>query len=144
MPFILILDGHTSHDNYELYKWCKPNYIEVVKLLPNATRILQPADVAVFGAAKARWKTLSNQWKIEHPAEDFREGDFIRLLKNLMDYIRDKKTTIVNGFRVTGLCPLDETNTLKDRCLGVSAAVAVQNITIAGKNFSKVFKCMQC
>lgn len=51
-PVILFLDGHKSHINYDLSLKCKELGIVLIALYPNATRILQPADVAAFRPIK--------------------------------------------------------------------------------------------
>lgn len=56
LPVILFVDGHKSHINYELSEKCKELGIVLVALYPNATRILQPADVAAFKPIKNEWK----------------------------------------------------------------------------------------
>lgn len=47
-PVILFVDGHKSHLTYEVSQLCTQKKIILVPLYPNATRILQPADVAAF------------------------------------------------------------------------------------------------
>jgi hypothetical protein len=47
-PVVLFIDGHKSHLTYQLSVLCNKLKIEIIALHPYATRILQPADVAVF------------------------------------------------------------------------------------------------
>nr|CAI5857573.1 unnamed protein product [Callosobruchus analis] len=56
LPVLLFLDGHKSHINMELSKFCSEKGILLYCLLPSATHILQPCDIAIF-------KSLKNQWK---------------------------------------------------------------------------------
>ncbi|CAH2208581.1 jg15875 [Pararge aegeria aegeria] len=56
LPIVLFVDGHKSHINFELSKVCKEMGIILIALYPNATRILQPADVAAFKPIKGAWK----------------------------------------------------------------------------------------
>lgn len=49
LPVVLFLDGHKSHITMYLNEFCRENNIIVCALCPNATHILQPLDVAVFG-----------------------------------------------------------------------------------------------
>lgn len=49
----LYVDGHISHEDPYLIKWCKEHFIEIFLLYPNATRILQMCDVGMFSPAKA-------------------------------------------------------------------------------------------
>lgn len=57
-PVLLFVDGHSTHITYELSKLCSDLQIVLISLYPNATRVLQPADVACF-------KPLKNGWKAE-------------------------------------------------------------------------------
>lgn len=56
LPVILFIQGHKSHLTYQLSVLCGQLGIELIALYPNATRILQPADVAVFRPVKTCWK----------------------------------------------------------------------------------------
>ena len=50
-PVVLFVDGHKSHLTYQLRVLCNKLKIEIALYL-NATRILQPTDVAVFRPVK--------------------------------------------------------------------------------------------
>ncbi|XP_046684545.1 MFS-type transporter clz9-like [Homalodisca vitripennis] len=50
---ILFIDGHTSHLTLHTSQFCADNNIILVSLLPNATHLLQPMDVAVFRTLKS-------------------------------------------------------------------------------------------
>lgn len=47
-PKVLIGDNLASYVNHELIPLCEENKISMVFLVPNATHLLQPLDVAVF------------------------------------------------------------------------------------------------
>ena len=66
LPVIVFTDGHASHFSIELSEFCSKNGIILVGLFPNATHIMQPLDVAVFGPMKAKWKSFSRQRRIIH------------------------------------------------------------------------------
>ncbi|KAJ8927713.1 hypothetical protein NQ314_019791 [Rhamnusium bicolor] len=61
-PVILFVDGHKSHLTYELSVLCSELKIEVIALYPNVTRIIQPADVAVFRPIKVAWRAAVRKW----------------------------------------------------------------------------------
>jgi hypothetical protein len=52
----VFVDGHKPHLTYQLSVLCNELKIEVIALYPNPTRILQPADVAVFRPVKMYWR----------------------------------------------------------------------------------------
>lgn len=41
--------------------------VVLIDLYPNATRILQPADVSAFRAPKNAWKEIILEWRRDHP-----------------------------------------------------------------------------
>ena len=51
-PVVLFVDGHTSHNSLEM---CEEHGIILYGLLPHASHIIQPLNLSVFGAMKARW-----------------------------------------------------------------------------------------
>nr|CAI5863558.1 unnamed protein product [Callosobruchus analis] len=52
LPVLLFLDGHKSHINMELSKFCSEKGILLYCLLPSATHILQPCDVPSLNPLK--------------------------------------------------------------------------------------------
>ncbi|KAJ8929586.1 hypothetical protein NQ314_017693 [Rhamnusium bicolor] len=55
-PVIYFLDGHKTHLTYNLSKLRTELQIVLVAIYPNATGILQPADVAAFRPIKSDWR----------------------------------------------------------------------------------------
>ena len=55
-PVVLFVDGHKSHLTYQLSVLCTKLKMDIIALYPNATRILQPADVPVFRTVKMYWR----------------------------------------------------------------------------------------
>lgn len=65
-PVIVFIDGHSSHLTMHTSKFCQENGIILIALLPNATHLLQPMDVAIFRVLKEGWKKSVHQWRINH------------------------------------------------------------------------------
>nr|XP_023012937.1 uncharacterized protein LOC111502979 [Leptinotarsa decemlineata] len=53
---ILFVDRHCTHQTLKLSQLCTKLEIILIALFPNATRIMQPADVAAFKPLKTGWK----------------------------------------------------------------------------------------
>lgn len=106
LPVILFLDGHKSHLTMELSDLCRRNKIILIALLPNATHILQPLDVSVFGPMKTKWKTITRQWRVDHDGVELSKQNIPAALNT---FLSDTKmaANIMAGFRATGLCPFD-------------------------------------
>lgn len=62
-PIILFVDGHKTHLDRKLSDLCTELEIILVALYPNATRILQPADVSTFKPLKNGWKKGVAEWR---------------------------------------------------------------------------------
>ncbi|KAG5677524.1 hypothetical protein PVAND_007279 [Polypedilum vanderplanki] len=116
-PVIFFFDGHASHTNIDLYLWCKERKIILVVFPPNATHLLQMCDTTIFAPTKKRWRSEVNDYKKEFKRIDIDQVDFIKILSRVM-----KKTmtpeSIKNGFRGTGIFPLNRNNIHRDRLIG--------------------------
>jgi hypothetical protein len=115
-PIILIVDGHRTHLDRNLSELCNRLQIILIALYPNATRILQPADVSAFRPIKNNWKTGVLAWRREHPAEELTKEVFANILEKVVNSI--KSTTLVNGFRTCGLFPWNPDSIDYSKCLG--------------------------
>lgn len=100
----MFLDGHVSHLTYNLSKFCSENGIELIALYPNATHILQPLDVSVFGPLKKAWASAVHAWRMANSGDPLNKYQFAPLLS---DTIKNNvlKDNIKNGFRVCGMYP---------------------------------------
>ncbi|XP_050552311.1 uncharacterized protein LOC118281061 [Spodoptera frugiperda] len=116
-PIILFVDGHKSHMNYDLSESCKEKGIILIALYPNATRILQPADVSAFKPMKNAWKKSVLNWRRNNLTKTLTKIDFGPILSAALDnYI--KPSSIVNGFKSCGLCPWNPNAIDFSKCLG--------------------------
>lgn len=102
-PILYFLDGHKSHLTYNLSKFCAENGIFLFALYPNATHILQPADVSLFAPLKANWRTIVLNWKRSNNNKQVNKATFPLLLENATQQV--KAETVQNGFRKCGLYP---------------------------------------
>lgn len=108
-PIFFFLDGHKSHYSYKFIMWCRQNFIIIITFFPNATRILQMRDVAMFGAGKKHWIREVQRWKLETKNAELDEVSFVKILKKVNDQFITKES-IINGFRVTGIQPFNVEN----------------------------------
>lgn len=116
-PIIYYVDGHKSHLTIHTSKLCKDLGIVLVALYPNATRILQPADVAAFRPIKMGWTNAVREWRRNHLNETLTKKWVAPLLQDIL-----KKPNMPqiyrNGFRATGLFPWDPNAIDFSKCLG--------------------------
>jgi hypothetical protein len=115
------VDGHKSHYSFPFCMWCRENFIVLTTFFPNATRILQMCDVGMFGSGKKSWVTEVQSWRIQNKEEEMNEVEFVKVLKKVNDKFITAEA-IKNGFRGTGIHPLNVENVKFDRCLGTVTA----------------------
>lgn len=114
---ILFVDGHTSHLTYQLSNLCSQLNIILIALYPNATRILQPADVAAFKPLKSGWKKGLFEWRNQNPNCAVTKKDFAPILDQVIKNTV-KSEVLINGFRACGLYPWNVNQIDFKKCLG--------------------------
>lgn len=109
---ILIGDNLASHFTHEVIEQCDANDIKFVCLLPNATHLLQPLDVAVFRSLKIEWRKILEVWRTEARVKGaIPKNQFPGLIRKLQN--RLKGENISSGFRAAGIFPVDREMVLK-------------------------------
>lgn len=136
LPVILFVDGHKSHLSYELSVLSEKLQIEIIALYPNATRILQPADVAAFCPLKNAWRKSVQKWHTEHPDEILNKQSFAPLLEHAIQNGGIRTESLVNGFRVCGLCPFDANAVDYSKCLGKEIKRSEGNLDKTNKSLT--------
>lgn len=114
-PVILFVDGHKSHTTLELSQLCQSLGIILIALYPNATRLLQPADVAAFRPIKLMWRKAVLEWRANNLTKTLLKTDVGSILDNVLPKL--KKSTLINGFKACGLCPFNPDEVDYTKCL---------------------------
>ncbi|XP_062710743.1 uncharacterized protein LOC115265664 [Aedes albopictus] len=118
-PVIFFVDGHKSHMAIESADACKRLGIILIALIPNATRILQPADVGVFKPLKTRWFQVVQNWKLNNKFAEVTVKDFGTLLKSAMK-LALTTSTIITAFAASGLYPFNPDAVDYTKCIAES------------------------
>ncbi|CAG9568022.1 unnamed protein product [Danaus chrysippus] len=107
-PVLVFVDGHKSHLTMRLSEYCHENCIILYALPPNATHLIQPADVSVFKPLKVEWKNTVYEWATqpENVNSVLTKATFSPLLKKILEK-ENLSVTISNGFRKCGLYPFN-------------------------------------
>lgn len=127
-PVILFVDGHKSHLTYHLSNLCNNLKIILIALYPNATRILQPADVAAFRPLKGGWKKGVFEWRNENPHCAITKKDFAPILDKVINKTI-RPDILMNGFKACGLFPWNPDQIDFRKCLGKN-----KQLTVTEKN----------
>lgn len=107
-PVILLIDSVSSHIYMSAFEYAKSQGIELYRLIPNATHIMQPMDKGVFGPLKRRWLEVVRRFTRENPGCMIGKENFAQLLKEafLLFY---RPLTVINSFKSSGIYPVDST-----------------------------------
>lgn len=127
-PVILFVDGHRTHLTYKLSQLCTELQIILIALYPNATRILQPADVSCFKPLKTFWKQGVLQWRRDNPYCQLAKCHFAPILQKALANL--KKDAVANGFRACGLWPWNPNAIDYLKCLGKSLPTTCNNPSV--------------
>lgn len=83
---VLVGDNLSSHLDDEVLRLCSEYDIDFVCLVPNATHLIQPLDVAFFRPMKSAWRQTLTTWKLQNPRLPTVPKDtFPYLLTNALD-----------------------------------------------------------
>ena len=127
---VLIGDNLASHFTHEVVNQCVANNIRFICLLPNATHLLQPLDVAVFRSLKIEWRKILDCWRRESRVKgSIPKNQFPGLLAKLQNQL--KSDNLISGFRASGIYPVDRQNVLK--------RLPEHNKDTVGNNVAEIF-----
>ncbi|KAK4312454.1 hypothetical protein Pmani_016140 [Petrolisthes manimaculis] len=104
---LLIMDNAECHMNVHVVEFAIKHGIVIVTLPPHTTDKLQPLDVSVFGTFKTFLRSQLNNFALMHPNEHIT----VHQLPEFASEAWTKASTpsnILNGFRATGIWPLNE------------------------------------
>ena len=110
--YVLFGDNLASHFNVDVVRVAEENDFHFVMLLPSATHILQPLDVAVSSSLKQSWRVILDEWKREVTAEGaFDKQFFPLLLKRLINSQESfMQKNLQSGFRACSIHPYKALN----------------------------------
>ncbi|XP_065650631.1 jerky protein homolog-like [Hydra vulgaris] len=114
-PKLLLGDNLASHFNLDVIKLAKEHNVYFAMLPPNATHLMQPLDVSVFGPMKRCWKHVLYEWrKQSRKTGCFPKEHFPALLKSLSIKLQETVCqNLVSGFITCGLYPINRIKVLK-------------------------------
>lgn len=115
-PIVLFLDGHKTHLTYEVSTLCSNLQIILIALYPNATRILQPADVSSFKPLKNGWRNAVLEWRRLNPYVKLGKEHFAPILEKVVGTL--SSSVIRKGFEACGLFPWNPNRIDFSKCLG--------------------------
>ncbi|XP_053698352.1 uncharacterized protein LOC128745334 [Sabethes cyaneus] len=116
LPVICFLDGHSSPTGIDAAVACAALGIILIALFPNASRLLQSCDVAIFNPLKNQWPTVIADWKMKNGETFFTVEQFGGALQKTIQ-CSITPSVVQSGFRNSGLYPFDENAIDYSRCV---------------------------
>lgn len=108
-PILLILDGHKTHtQNISVIDKARTHGVTIVCLPPHTSHHLQPLDVSFMGPLSTFYSQEVEIWLRNHPGRCISLTELGSLFGK--SYLRaSTPLNAINGFKKTGLYPLDRT-----------------------------------
>jgi hypothetical protein len=109
-PVLLVLDGHFSHTrNLEVVLLARDSFVTIVCLPPHCSHKLQPLDVSFMRPLKNYYNEEVRTWLANHrnPVRPITHYQISSLIGKAFAKPATLETAM-NGFRKTGIYPLDE------------------------------------
>ena len=79
---VLLVNGHSSHIDVEVSKFCKDQQIHLYCLPPHTSHVTQPLDVGFYGALKTSWGKAREKYKLANPGIPLTKYTFTRVFKD--------------------------------------------------------------
>ena len=105
-PVLLLYDGHSSHYTPDAITEAAKEGIVIFCLPPNTTHAAQPLDVSFFKPLKTFWSLACHSFLADHPNAVVTKLQFSGLFNEARTKAC-KPSSVIAGFKKTGICPLD-------------------------------------
>lgn len=112
-PVVLLVDSVSSHVDHEVFSKAQSRGIELYRIVPNATHLMQPLDKGVFGPLKTKWNMTARKYTQENPGNYIGKENFAEKLKEAF-WQCFNPLTIRNAFKSSGIYPVDSLVVTKD------------------------------
>ena len=107
-PVVLLFDSVSIHIDPDLFVKGKDKGIEMYRIVPNATHLMQPLDKGVFGPLKTKWHITCRKFTRENPGKCIGKENFAqKLTEAYLQFYRP--LTVMNAFKSSGIYPVDST-----------------------------------
>jgi hypothetical protein len=105
-PVVLLMDSVSSHLNMDIFSKAISLQIEIYRLIPNATHLVQPLDKGVFGPLKKQWYSTVRENTRTNPGVPITKKNFAaKLAETHLKFY--KPSIIVGSFKGAGIFPVN-------------------------------------
>ena len=106
-PIILLVDGHSTHIDIEVSKFCNKNGILLYCLPAHSSLITQPLDVGFYGPLKQAWKKAVVEYSSNNIGKSVTKQTFAQVFKVAWENTVKASTVIVNSSHSAGIFPVN-------------------------------------
>lgn len=85
-----------------LSEFCNKNGIIYIGLPPNSIHITQPMDIRILSPIMNIWRQKRIEWNENNPGTRFTYFDFVVLLKETLNLLKENTSTFEHPFRAFG------------------------------------------
>ena len=105
-PLLLLLDGHSTHNQPDVIRLARKNGIIILCLQPHVTHEAQPLDYAVFSPLKAQWQKVVHDFIQSNPGEVVTKFSLNTLFAKAW-ILSLTPANLIAGFRTCGIYPFN-------------------------------------
>ncbi len=105
-PVVLLVDSAEAHIDLDAFELAKKNGVFIYALLKNATHLVQPADVGLFGAMKQSWYKNVRRYSQQNPNTDITKKNFSSIFKKTWEDVM-RPSILIDAFRKSGVYPVN-------------------------------------
>jgi hypothetical protein len=113
-PVLLLIDSVSSHVDIDVFRFASERGIELYRIVPNATHLMQPMDKGVFGPLKREWYSVIRKHTKANPGQPIGKQHFAQKLNEAFDAFY-KPATVASSFRSSGIYPVCRAAVSNDR-----------------------------
>ena len=103
-PVCLLVDGHSSHIDLDISKFCAANQLLLYCLPLHTSHVLQPLDVGFFAPLKRAWQDAVAQHQLDE-GKVIDKRSFARVFRSAYENVV-RLSTIVNAYTASGIYPV--------------------------------------
>ena len=105
-PLLLLLDGHSTHQNPQFFTKAAREQVVVFCFPPNTTHLSQPLDKGTFGPLKSFWNEDCHMYLRSYPGEVINDYCFNRIFGRAWGRSMMMPNTVA-AFHTTGIYPFN-------------------------------------
>lgn len=113
-PVVLLVDSAEAHIDFHTFELAQENGIFIYALLKNATHLVQPADVGLFGPMKQAWYKNVRRFTQTNPNTEICKKNFCSVFKSTWEEVM-RPSILCSSFKKSGIYPLRRQEITEDQ-----------------------------